>query len=169
MALARMMRCRRAVLAAAILPSRRPVACSSRRRATAVPVSADTGRLCRAIQARVSAASPGGSARCLVLKPNRSRTRRMAASMALRATMDSDLPRFRVAPIGLMGKERRHVHGEGRPTADVSNRTCWSSRPVGVAAVGYCHYRYASLAFVNGVKGAVVAAPSRAQLVQGRV
>jgi hypothetical protein len=44
-----------------------------------------------------------------------------------------------------------------------------SSWPIGIAAVGYRHYRYASLAFVNGVEGAGFAAPSRPELLKGRV
>src|SRR6266571_4459594 len=64
-----MMRCLRAVLAAAFLPSTVPVARSSIRRAVAGSVSVETGAVLRATQARTSAASSGGSERCLVLNP----------------------------------------------------------------------------------------------------
>jgi hypothetical protein len=75
-----MVRCRRAVLAAAFAPSRRLVDNSSILRATVGSASADTGRLLWPIQARTSVTSSGGTARCLVLKPYRSRARRIAAS-----------------------------------------------------------------------------------------
>jgi hypothetical protein len=80
MALARMVRCRRAVLAAAFLPSTVPVARSSILRAIAGSVSAETGALLRATQARTSAISSGGLVRCLVLNPHRMSARRMLAS-----------------------------------------------------------------------------------------
>src|SRR5215813_15131858 len=79
-ALARMVRFRRAVLAAAFFPSSRPVAWSSILRAIAPSASADTGALFLATHARTSATSPGGSERCLVLKPHRMSARRMLAS-----------------------------------------------------------------------------------------
>ncbi len=80
MAFARIVRWRRAVLAAAVLPSSLPVACSSNLRAVAASVSADRGVLLRATQPSTSATSAGGSARCLVLKPHRPSARRMLNS-----------------------------------------------------------------------------------------
>src|SRR5215468_5172663 len=80
MALARMVRFLRAVLAAAFFPSSRPVAWSSILRATVASANADTGALFLATHARTSATSPGGSERCLVLKPHRMSARRMLAS-----------------------------------------------------------------------------------------
>src|ERR1022692_400704 len=77
MALARIVRCRRAVLAAAMVPSRRPVAWWSTCRATAASASADRGALLRATHDRTSA---GGSSRCLVLKAQRVSARRMLGS-----------------------------------------------------------------------------------------
>ena len=77
MEFARIVRWRRAVLAAAVLPSSLLVACSSSLRATAASVSADRGALLRATQASTSATSVGGSARCLVLNPHRVSARRM--------------------------------------------------------------------------------------------
>jgi hypothetical protein len=75
-----MVRCLRAVLAAAFIPSSRPVAWSSILRATAAFASADTEALFRATQARTSATSWGGSERCLVLNHHRMSARRMLAS-----------------------------------------------------------------------------------------
>src|SRR5689334_12779201 len=75
-----MVRFRRAVLAAAFLPSTRPVAWTSILRAIADSASADTGALFLATHARTSATSSGGSERCLVLKPHRTSARRMLAS-----------------------------------------------------------------------------------------
>jgi hypothetical protein len=80
MALAKIVRFRRAVLAAAFLPSSRPVAWSSSLRAVAVSASADIGVLLRATHVRASAALGGGSERCLVLNPQRTSARRMLAS-----------------------------------------------------------------------------------------
>src|SRR5215813_384380 len=80
MALARMVRFRRAVLAAAFFPSSRPVAWSSILRPVAASASSDTGALFLATHARTPATSPGGSERCLVLKPHRMSAWRMLAS-----------------------------------------------------------------------------------------
>src|SRR5579875_206301 len=75
-----MVRFRRAVLAAAFLPSTRPVARTSILRAVAASASAEMGTLFRATQPRTSATSSGGLVRCLVLYPHRTRARRMLAS-----------------------------------------------------------------------------------------
>src|SRR5215468_1179666 len=64
MALARMVRFRRAVLAAAFFPSSRPVVWSSILRPVAASASSDTGALFLATHARTPATSPGGSERC---------------------------------------------------------------------------------------------------------
>jgi hypothetical protein len=57
----------------------------------------------------------------------------------------------------------------GNYSAEVSDDMRASSRPVGVTAVSHRDYRYGSLAFVNRVQGAVVGAPTRPQLLKGRI